>query len=116
MSDALLDDIACRYPDPVPDAGRAAPPRAAGRQPWPPAHEVHDEDEARHALESGEVLPLERVLAGLGGTVPGEVSGLELEKENGIWIYEFKIISPDGRMLKVRVDAKTGQPISKAGH
>ncbi len=79
-------------------------------------HEVHDEDEARHALENGEVLPLERVLAGLGSTVPGEVSGLELEKENGIWIYEFKIISPDGRMLKVRVDAKTGQPVSKAGH
>ncbi len=77
---------------------------------------MHDEDEARHALENGEVLPLERVLAGLGSAVPGEVSGLELEKENGIWIYEFKIISPDGQMLKVRVDAKTGQPIGKAGH
>lgn len=79
-------------------------------------HEVHDEDEARRALENGEIVPLERVMATLHDAVPGEVSGLELEKENGIWIYEFKIISPDGQMLKVRVDAKTGQPIGKAGH
>ena len=93
-----------------------APPWAGWQAALASGHEVHDEDEARHALESGEVLPLERVLAGLGSTVPGEVSGLELEKENGIWIYEFKIISPYGRMLKVRVDAKTGQPVTKAGH
>ena len=93
-----------------------APPWAGWQAALASGHEVHDEDEARHALENGEVLPLERVLAGLGSAVPGEVSGLELEKENGIWIYEFKIISPDGQMLKVRVDAKTGQPIGKAGH
>ncbi len=80
------------------------------------AHEEHDEEAARHALENGEVVPLERVIAGLGSTVPGEISGLELERENGTWIYEFKIISPDGCMLKVRVDAKTGKLIEKAKH
>ena len=81
---------------------------AAGR-------EVHDEDQARHALENGEIVPLDRVMAWLHDAVPGEVSGLELEKENGTWVYEFKIISPDGRMLHVRVNAKTGQLIGKAG-
>ena len=80
------------------------------------AHEEHDEEAARHALENGEVVPLERVIAGLSSQVAGEISGLELEKENGIWIYEFKVISPDGRMLKVRVDAKTGKLIRLAEH
>jgi uncharacterized membrane protein YkoI len=80
------------------------------------AHEEHDEEAARHALENGEIVPLERVIAELGAAVPGEISGLELEKEHGIWIYEFKIISPDGRMLKVRVNAKTGKLIKKTEH
>jgi uncharacterized membrane protein YkoI len=81
---------------------------AAGR-------EIHDEDLARHALENGEIVPLDRVVAWLHDAVPGEVSGLELEKENGTWVYEFKIISPDGRLLHVRVNAKTSQLIGKAG-
>jgi uncharacterized membrane protein YkoI len=78
------------------------------------AHEDHDEDQARHALELGEVVPLDHVIATLREAVPGEVSSVELEKENGIWVYEFKIISPEGRMLHVRMDAKTGQLIRRA--
>jgi uncharacterized membrane protein YkoI len=94
-------------------AGQVLLPNA---QPAAFAHdEEHDEEQARHALEMGEILPLDRVIAGLRDTVPGEVSAVELEKENGTWIYELKVISPDGRMLQVRVDAKTGQLISKAG-
>jgi len=79
------------------------------------AHVEHDEDQARHALEMGEIVPLDRVIAGLSDTVPGEVSAVELERENGTWIYELKVISPDGRMLDVRIDAKTGKLIGKAG-
>ncbi len=77
--------------------------------------EVRDEDRALHALQKGEILPLDRVIARLHDTIPGEISGLELENENGIWIYEFKVISPDGRMVEVRVNAKTGQFLGKAG-
>jgi uncharacterized membrane protein YkoI len=75
------------------------------------AHEEHDEDQARKAVEAGEVLPLDRILTVLGNTVPGEISAVELERENGIWIYEFKVISPEGRMVTVRVDAKTAKPV-----
>ena len=77
--------------------------------------ETHDADRARRALEKGEILPLERVMARLRDTVPGEISGVELEQEGGRWIYEFKIISPSGRMREVRVDAKTGSVIGKDG-
>ena len=40
---------------------------------------------------------------------------IELEKEDGIWVYEFKVISPQGRMIEVHVDAKTGKLVDKKG-
>ncbi len=79
-------------------------------------HDMTDEDKALGALERGEVLPLDRVLANLRDRVPGEISGIELEKENGVWVYEFKVISPRGQMMEVHIDAKTGQLIDEKGH
>ena len=67
-------------------------------------------------MQKGEILPLGRVIANLHDAIPGEISGVELENENGMWIYEFKVISPKGRMLEVRVNAKTGQVIRKTGN
>ncbi len=81
------------------------------------SHEIErkerDEDRARHALEKGEILPLDRVIARLHDAVPGEISRVELENEHGIWVYEFKVISPVGRMVEVRMNAKTGEMIGK---
>ena len=77
--------------------------------------EITDGDKARAALERGEVIPLEQVLASLEGRVDGEISSIELEKEHGAWVYEFKVISPRGRMMEVHVDAKTGGLIEKKG-
>ena len=76
---------------------------------------AHDEERARRALENGEILPLDRVIAPLNDRVSGEISGVELEKEKGTWIYEFKIISPAGEMQTVRINAMTGNLIGKAG-
>ena len=93
-------------------AGQFGGASAYGRE---KEHEEHDEDRARAAVQSGEVLPLEQVLAQLKGGVTGEISSIELEKEDGIWVYEFKVISPQGRMMEVSVDAKTGKLIGKKG-
>ena len=71
-------------------------------------HEMTDEDKALNARERGEVLPLEQVMAKLEGRFSGEISGIELEKEDGIWVYEFKVISPQGLMMELHIDAKTG--------
>ena len=77
--------------------------------------EVQGEEGARRALENGEILSLDRVITLLRGAVPGEISSVELEKVKGVWIYEFRVISPDGWMIEVYIDAKTGQLIRKAG-
>ncbi len=74
-----------------------------------------DEEKALGALERGEVLPLAQVMADLRDRIDGEISGIELEKENGVWVYEFKMISPRGQMMEIHMDAKTGLLIEKKG-
>lgn len=54
------------------------------------------------------ILPLKTVLETVRQSCPGEVAGIELEHENGRWLYEIKIISPRGVMKEVRLDARTG--------
>jgi uncharacterized membrane protein YkoI len=48
----------------------------------------------------------------LKARVTGEVVGVEFEREDGQWIYEFKVIDRRGRLLEVYVDAQTGEVLS----
>ena len=68
-----------------------------------------DHDRARAAVQAGEVLPLPALLERLQRTHPGGVLELELEREHGRWIYEVKLLQPDGQLLKLEVDAATAQ-------
>ena len=38
---------------------------------------------------------------------------VELEREHGQYVYEFELITPDGRILEVLVDAKTGEVLEE---
>ena len=68
----------------------------------------HDQDAARQAVESGEIRPLADVLAAVRGKLPGEIVGVEIESENGRWIYEFRVLDGKGRLFEVSVDARSG--------
>lgn len=72
----------------------------------------HAYDRARRAVDRGETLPIAELLERLKTEVPGEVVGVEFEREHGIWVYEFKVIDPRGRLLEVYVDAETGAVLS----
>lgn len=50
-----------------------------------------------------------RCWSGCTGGLPGQVLDLELEHEQGRWIYEIKLLQPDGQLLKLEVDARTAQ-------
>lgn len=73
----------------------------------------HDHDRARHALQQGEVRPIAEILRRVAAEVPGEVIEVELEREKWLgerrWLYEIKLIAPDGRLLEVMVDAPTAE-------
>ncbi|MGB5833071.1 MAG: PepSY domain-containing protein [Thiohalocapsa sp.] len=73
------------------------------------AADPHDHDRALAALERGEVRPMSEILTAVGGEVPGDVVEVELEREHGRWMYELKVLAPDGRVLEVLVDAATAE-------
>ncbi len=68
-----------------------------------------DHERARAALQAGEVMPLPQLLQKLQRSHPGQVLELELEREDGRWIYEVKLLQGKGRLLKLEVDAATGE-------
>ena len=78
----------------------------------PPSAEAGDHrghERARAAVKASEVLPLTALLERLHRTYPGQVLELELEREGSRWIYEIKLLQAGGQLLKLEVDAATGQ-------
>lgn len=73
----------------------------------PVAHADDDHERARAAVQAGEVLPLPELLSRLQLSWPGQVLELELEREDGRWIYEVKLLQPGGQVVKLDVDART---------
>ena len=66
-----------------------------------------ERDDMRHAVEQGEIRSLTDILAALRGKLPGEIAGVEVERKNGRWLYEFRVVDDKGRLFEVYVDAKT---------
>jgi uncharacterized membrane protein YkoI len=73
------------------------------------ASDKADHEQARAAVQAGEVLPLPTLLQKLQRTHPGQVLELELERDDGRWLYEVKLLQANGRLLKLELDASTGQ-------
>ncbi len=71
------------------------------------ASDRDDHERAMQAVQSGQVLPLTTVLERLGREHPAQVLEVELERDYGQWIYEIKLLSTDGQLLKLKLDAGT---------
>lgn len=72
-----------------------------------------DQDRARAAVQSGQVLPLKTVLERLAREHPGQVLEVELEQEGGRWRYEIRLLQPGGRLLKLELDAASGEVLRR---
>ena len=72
------------------------------------ADDKPDADEILSAVRRGEAMPLARIERELAGAFPGEIVKVEIEREDGRLIYEFKTIDAQGRRADVYVDAKSG--------
>lgn len=68
-----------------------------------------DHDRARRAVEEGRILPLKEILARAQAAYPGQVIEAELEDEGGNVVYEIKILTTDGRVMKLYYSAATGE-------
>jgi uncharacterized membrane protein YkoI len=71
-----------------------------------------DHELARQALERGDVLPLGTVLAKVEHDYQGQVLKIEFEHDDGRFIYEIRLLQPDGRIVKLKVDAVDGHVLS----
>ena len=66
-----------------------------------------DHERARQAVQAGQVLPLRTVLERLEREQPGQVLEVELEQDDGVWIYEVKLLRAGGQLVKLKLDART---------
>ena len=67
-----------------------------------------DHDRARRALEAGEILPLSDIIAAATAVRPGRVIEVDLERDDGRWVYELELVSPQGRLYEMEIDAASG--------
>lgn len=67
-----------------------------------------DQDLARQALQRGEVLPIARILELVAQHQPGDVIEVQLDERRGRLEYEIRILTPQGRVRELVLDARTG--------
>lgn len=85
-------------------------PAGATADPPPPALPV-DQDAVRRAVLDGQLRSLAEVMEEVSRLFPGRIVEMELEEEDGRMVYEFDIVTPDGRLIEVDADARTGAVI-----
>ena len=81
-----------------------APVAAGGQSQIPPDFEF-----ARDSVARGEILPLAEVLRRLQTSHPGRVVEVELEYSDQRLTYEVELVTTDGRLIEVDMNAATGE-------
>ena len=90
-------------------AGLTVP--ANGQIAVPPPTPDQDFERALDAVAQGKILKLGDVLPRIEQEFGGRAIETELETDDGRWVYEFEILTSDGGLFEVDVDAVTGETI-----
>lgn len=72
-----------------------------------------DHDRARKAVLDGTIVPLENIIAKAKTEIGGQVVEAELEDEGATPVYEIKMITPDGKVVKAYYDARDGKELRR---
>ncbi len=64
---------------------------------------------ARRLRKAGVILQLEEIVARATARWPGQVIETELERDDGRYLYEIKLLGADGRIREIEYDASTGE-------
>ena len=70
-------------------------------------------DRARRAVEAGEIKPLREILAAAEKSQGGQLIEAELDDEHGRMVYELKLLTSEGRVVKLYYDARTGLQLER---
>ena len=69
-------------------------------------------DGSRVLVQGQQVMELARALEIADTHVHGEVLKVELERDDDRFVYEIKVLRPDGRKSEFKIDGRTGDIIS----
>lgn len=75
-------------------------------------------DRARSAVKAGEIRPLGEIRQRVSRQFPGRIVGVELYEQGGgrkNWIYDVRVLTGQGNVLAVKMDARTGNVLSVKG-
>lgn len=78
-----------------------------------PAVADDEHERARRAVEAGEILSLRTILDRAAAAHAGEFIEAELEDEHGMLVYEIKLLTAEGQVVKLYYDARTGEPLEE---
>src|SRR5690554_2679318 len=68
-----------------------------------------DHDEVLELRRSGTLLAFEKVVALISERYPdSQILDVELEDENGTYLYEIEILTTDNRVRELEIDARNG--------
>lgn len=68
-----------------------------------------DYEHARRLRGAGDILPLESIIGGIKSDTSVRILEVELESENGRYIYELELLTEDGHVVERKYDAHTGK-------
>ena len=74
----------------------------------PIAH-ADDDQRIRQLQRSGEILSLEQIFDRARKVKPGRIVDVDLDKDNGRYIYEIELLESSGKVWEMEFDARTGE-------
>lgn len=74
-----------------------------------------DHARARAAREAGEIVSLRTILDRLEAEFTGSPVEVELEDEDGRWVYTVKLLAPGGAIVKLEYDARDARLLRVIG-
>lgn len=84
--------------------------------PMPPRERnQRGQNRARDAVKRGEILPLEAVAQKIQRRYPGRLLDVRLDESGRRPIYHLKMLTRDGRVMRLAVDARNAQVLGIAG-
>lgn len=72
-----------------------------------------DANRVRALVERGEIMALEEILKRNEASLGGRVIEIELERKKDRYLYEIKVLAPNGRKREVKIDARTGAVVER---
>jgi len=68
-----------------------------------------DAEEARELKQSGQIMPLEDLIALVRKDYPGQIIQIELDEEKDRYVYEIEVVGEEGVVIELELDAATGE-------